>query len=80
MANQLHIYYGNISKEGTDGTEASAGTGLSPISVTLDAAKGILGGVAPLPAIRLRGSTLKRAMPPVALRKSRLFIFMRVPP
>ena len=39
MANQLHIYYGNISKEGTDGTEASAGTGLSPISVTLDAAK-----------------------------------------
>lgn len=39
MANQLHIYYGHISKEGTDGTEASAGTGLSPISVTLDAAK-----------------------------------------
>lgn len=39
MANQLHIYYGNISKGGTDGTEASAGTGLSPISVTLDAAK-----------------------------------------
>ena len=33
-----------------------------------------LGGVAPLPAMRLRGSTLKRAMPPVALRKSRLFM------
>ena len=39
MANQLHIYYGNPTANGRDGTEASSGTGLSPISVTLDASK-----------------------------------------
>lgn len=39
MANQLHIYYGNPTAGGTDGTEASSGTELSPISVTLDASK-----------------------------------------
>ena len=37
MANQLHIYYGNLTSGSTDGTEASSGTELSPISVTLDA-------------------------------------------
>lgn len=39
MANQLHIYYGNPTAGMTDGTEASSGTELSPISVTLDASK-----------------------------------------
>ena len=39
MANQLHIYYGNPTDGSTDGTEASSGTELSPISVTLDASK-----------------------------------------
>ena len=39
MANQLHIYYGNPTAGSTDGTEASSGTELSPISVTLDASK-----------------------------------------
>ena len=39
MANQLHIYYGNPTADSTDGTEASSGTELSPISVTLDASK-----------------------------------------
>ena len=39
MANQLHIYYGNPTAEGVDGTEASSGTELSPISVTLDASQ-----------------------------------------
>lgn len=39
MAQQLHIYYGNPTRGLTDGTEASSGTELSPISVTLDAAK-----------------------------------------
>ena len=40
MADQLHIYYGNPTRGSTDGTEASSGTELSPISVTLDASKG----------------------------------------
>lgn len=39
MANQLHIYYGNPTAGSKDGTEASSGTELSPISVTLDASK-----------------------------------------
>lgn len=39
MANQLHIYYGNPTAGGADGTEASSGTELSPISVTLDASQ-----------------------------------------
>ncbi len=39
MANQLHIYYGNPMAGRTDGTEASSGTELSPIAVTLDASK-----------------------------------------
>ena len=39
MVNQLHIYYGNPTAGGTDGTEASSGTELSPISVTLDASQ-----------------------------------------
>ena len=39
MANQLHIYYGNPTTGSTDGTEASSGTELSPVSVTLDASK-----------------------------------------
>jgi len=39
MADQLHIYYGNPTAGRTDGTEASSGTELSPISVTLDASK-----------------------------------------
>lgn len=39
MANQLHIYYGNPTAGMTDGTEASSGTELSPISVTLDASQ-----------------------------------------
>ena len=39
MANQLHIYYGNPTANSTDGTEASSGTELSPISVTLDASQ-----------------------------------------
>ena len=39
MANQLHIYTNNPAAGGKDGTEASSGTGLSPISVTLDASK-----------------------------------------
>ena len=39
MANQLHIYYGNPTAGYTDGTEASSGTELSPISVTLDASQ-----------------------------------------
>lgn len=39
MANQLHIYYGNPTYGMTDGTEASSGTELSPIAVTLDASK-----------------------------------------
>ena len=39
MANQLHIYYGNPTSGMTDGTEASSGTELSPISVTLDASQ-----------------------------------------
>ena len=39
MANQLHIYTNNPTTGKTDGTEASAGTGLSPITVSLDASK-----------------------------------------
>ena len=39
MANQLHIYYGNPTANATDGTEASSGTELSPIAVTLDASQ-----------------------------------------
>ena len=39
MANQLHIYYGNPTSGSTDGTEASSGTELSPIAVTLDASQ-----------------------------------------
>ena len=39
MANQLHIYMNNPTANGTDGTEVSSGTGLSPIAVTLDASK-----------------------------------------
>ena len=39
MANQLHIYTNNPTAGKTDGTEASNGTGLTPISVTLDASK-----------------------------------------
>ena len=39
MASQLHIYYGNPTANGRDGTEASAGTELSPIPVMLDASK-----------------------------------------
>ncbi len=39
MANQLHIYTNNPTAGKTDGTEASSGTGLIPISVTLDASK-----------------------------------------
>ena len=37
MASQLHIYFGNVTAGMKDGTEASSGTELSPISVTLDA-------------------------------------------
>ena len=37
MASQLHIYYGNVTAGSKNGTEASSGTELSPISVTLDA-------------------------------------------
>ncbi|SFA71587.1 hypothetical protein [Selenomonas ruminantium] len=39
MENQLHIYMNNPTAGKTDGTEASSGTGLTPISVTLDASK-----------------------------------------
>lgn len=39
MASQLHIYFGNVTAGMKDGTEASSGTELSPISVTLDASK-----------------------------------------
>ena len=39
MANQLHIYTNNPMAGGVDGTETSSGTGLSPITVTLDASK-----------------------------------------
>lgn len=39
MENQLHIYTNNPTAGKTDGTEASSGTGLTPISVTLDASK-----------------------------------------
>ena len=39
MASQLHIYFGNVTAGMTDGTEASSGTELSPISVTLDASQ-----------------------------------------
>ena len=39
MANQLHIYTNNPTAGKTDGTETSNGTGLTPISVTLDASK-----------------------------------------
>lgn len=39
MASQLHIYYGNPTSGRTDGTEASSGTELSPIAVTLDASQ-----------------------------------------
>jgi hypothetical protein len=39
MANQLHIYTNNPTAGKTDGTEASSGTGLTPISVTLDASQ-----------------------------------------
>ena len=39
MANQLHIYYGNPTAGSVDGTEASSGTELSPIAVTLDASQ-----------------------------------------
>lgn len=39
MANQLHIYINNPTGGGTDGTEASSGSGTSPIAVTLDASK-----------------------------------------
>ncbi len=39
MVNQLHIYTNNPSAGKIDGTEASSGTGLTPISVTLDASK-----------------------------------------
>ena len=37
MASQLHIYFGNVTAGSRNGTEASSGTELSPISVTLDA-------------------------------------------
>ena len=41
MASQLHIYFGNVTVTSgmRDGTEASSGTELSPISVTLDASR-----------------------------------------
>ena len=39
MASQLHIYFGNVTSGMRDGTEASSGTELSPISVTLDASQ-----------------------------------------
>ena len=39
MASQLHIYFGNVTAGMRDGTEASSGTELSPISVTLDASQ-----------------------------------------
>ncbi len=39
MASQLHIYFGNVTAGMKDGTEASSGTELSPISVTLDASQ-----------------------------------------
>ena len=39
MANQLHIYTNNPTAGGVDGTEVSSGTGLSPITVSLDASK-----------------------------------------
>ena len=39
MANQLHIYTNNPTAGGVDGTEVSSGTGLSPITVRLDASK-----------------------------------------
>lgn len=39
MANQLRIYTNNPTAGKMDGTEASSGTGLTPISVTLDASK-----------------------------------------
>lgn len=39
MENLLHIYCGNPTAGAVDGTEASSGTELSPISVTLDASK-----------------------------------------
>ena len=39
MASQLHIYFGNVTAGMRDGTEASSGTELAPISVTLDASQ-----------------------------------------
>lgn len=39
MAEKLHIYMNNPTKGSTDGTEASSGTELAPISVLLDAGK-----------------------------------------
>ena len=39
MASQLHIYFGNVTAGSKNGTEASSGTELSPISVTLDASQ-----------------------------------------
>ena len=39
MANRLHIYTNNPTAGGVDGTEVSSGTGLSPITVSLDASK-----------------------------------------
>ena len=39
MANQLHIYTNNPTAGKTDGTEASMDSGLTPVSVTLDASK-----------------------------------------
>ena len=40
MAELLHIYTNNPTKDGKDGTEVSSGTELAPISVLLDAGKG----------------------------------------